>query len=108
MKKQIILTAVGLVFATMTSYAGDIDAQGLWDKHCKKCHGDTGAADTKLGEKLEIGDYTKAETLADVSDEELFADTKNGVDGTKMPSFEKKLSDDEINALVAHIRAMAK
>ena len=108
MKKQIILTAVGLVFATMTSYAGDIDAQGLWDKHCKKCHGDTGAGDTKLGEKLEIGDYTKAETLADVSDEELFSDTKNGVEGTKMPAFEKKLSDDEINALVAHIRAMAK
>ncbi len=34
--------------------------------------------------------------------------TKDGVDDTKMPGFAKKLSDEEIHALVAYMRAMAK
>ena len=107
MKKHIILTAIGFALASATGLAGDIDAKAIWDKQCKKCHGETGAGDTTLGKKLEIGDYTKAETLAEVGDEELFAATKDGVDGTKMPGFAKKLSDDEIHALVALIRTMS-
>ena len=108
MKKHIILTAVGLTLASMTGYAGDIDAAAIWDKQCKKCHGETGAGDTAIGKKLEIKDYTKAESLADMSDEQLHAATKDGVEGTKMKGYGDKLSDEEIDALVAHMRSFAK
>lgn len=107
MKKYIVLTAASLVLGSLTGFAA-VDAKDVWDKQCKKCHGETGAADTALGKKLEIMDYTKAASLAEFSDEQLFTMTKDGVEGSKMPGFEKKLSDDEINALVVYMRGMAK
>lgn len=83
-------------------------APGLWAKHCAKCHAKDGSASTPIGKKLKVGDYTDPATLAEVSDEELFEMTKSGVKGTKMPGFEKKLTDEEIHALVAYMRGMAK
>ncbi|HSH09683.1 MAG TPA: c-type cytochrome [Oceanipulchritudo sp.] len=108
MKNQIILTVIGFGLATLTGFAGDIDAKAIWDKQCKKCHAEDGSGNTTLGKKLEIKDYTKAESLADISDEDLAKMTKEGVEGTKMNGYGEKLSDDEIAALVAHMRAMAK
>lgn len=109
MKKYLVLTAATLALTSLTGFADDSNpAQGNWDRHCKKCHGATGAGDTALGKKLNIKDYTKAESLAEVSDEDLFKMTKDGVEGTKMPGFADKLSDDEIHALVALMRGMSK
>jgi cytochrome c553 len=108
MKNKIILTVIAFSLASASGLAGDIDAKAVWDKHCKKCHGEDGSADTPLGKKLEIKDYTKADSLAGLSDEELAKMTKDGVEGTKMNGYADKLSDEEITALVAYMRAMAK
>ena len=107
MRKYIILTAASLVLGSLTGFAG-VDAKAVWDKQCKKCHGDTGAGDTALGKKLGIKDYTKADSLKDLTDDQLFAMTKDGVEGTKMAGYGKKISDEEIKALVAYMRGMAK
>ena len=109
MKKHIILTTVTFALASLSGFADDSDpAKAVWDKQCKKCHAEDGSGKTKLGEKLEIKDYTDPASLAEMSDEDLFNATKDGVEGTKMKGYEKKLSDDEINAVVAYIRSMAK
>ena len=108
MKKHIVLTAIGFAVATMAGYAGDIDAAAIWNKQCKKCHAEDGSGQTAIGKKLEIKDYTKAESLADMSDEQLHAATKDGVEGTKMKGYGDKLSDAEIEALVAYMRSMVK
>ena len=108
-KKPIILAAATFVLAAFTGYADNCEeAKANWDRHCSKCHGKTGAADTPIAKKMEIKDYTNPESLADLSDEELFNMTKDGVEGTKMPGFGKKLSDEEIKGLVAYMRSMAK
>lgn len=109
MKKHIILTAVSIALGSFTGFADDSSpVKASWDKHCKKCHAEDGSASTKIGQKLEIKDYTKAESLAEFSDEDLFKMTKEGVEGTKMNGYGDKLSDEEIHALVAYMRAMAK
>ncbi len=107
MKKYIILTAASLVIGTLTGFAG-VDAKAVWDKQCKKCHGEDGSAQTALGKKLEIRDYTDPASLKEFSDEQLFSMTKDGVPKTKMMAFGKKLSDEEIQALVVYMRDMAK
>ena len=107
MKKALLLTAAVLLCMNFGAFADEDPAKANWDRHCKKCHGADGSADTKLGQKLEIKDYTDAASLAEVSDEELFTMTKEGVEGTKMPGYAKKLSDEEIHALVAYMRAMS-
>jgi len=107
MKKHIILTAVSFGLATIAGFAG-VDAKAAWDKQCKKCHGEDGNGQTALGKKLNIKDYTKAESLAKFSDEDLFKMTKDGVPDTKMTGYGDKLSDEEITALVGYMRAMVK
>lgn len=108
MKKALILTASALFCLNFGAFAGDDGAvKANWDRHCKKCHAEDGSADTALGKKLEIMDYTDPASLAELSDEDLFNMTKDGVEGTKMRGYGKKLDDDEIHALVDYMRAMA-
>ena len=83
-----------------------------WDTHCAKCHGATGNADTKMGKKLKIKDYTDAKSLAAVNDEELL---KAIIDGVKdkdgkvlMNGYKEKVSADEAKDLVKKVREFAK
>ncbi len=111
MTKSLVTAVLALLACNLPALGDDSSsaaAKANWDRHCRKCHGADGSANTPLGKKLKIRDYTKAESLAEFSDEELFEMTKNGVPGTQMPGFGDKLSDDEIHALVAFMRAMAK
>jgi cytochrome c5 len=109
MKKALMLIAATAFCLNMNLSADDSDpAKANWDRHCAKCHAEDGSAATKLGEKLEIMDYTDPASLAELSDEDLFKMTKDGVEGTKMRGYGNKLSDEEITALVAYMRAMAK
>jgi len=106
--KKILISILLSSAAAFTAQAYDVDAtKANWERHCSKCHAEDGSAATKLGERLEIKDYTDPASLAELSDEDLFNMTKDGVDGTKMPGYGKKLSDQEIHDLVKYMRAMA-
>ena len=96
---------VALATAGLTSIAFGATAEENWKTHCMKCHGAGGE-----GKKaMKTADYTSAEFQAKFTDEQLFAATKDGVKDTKMPGYAAKgLTDEDITALVAHIRAMKK
>lgn len=106
MKKHILVTTAALVLAVFGLQAEEAAAN--WARHCKKCHAEDGSGSTAIGKKLEIGDYTDPAVLGEFTDEQLFDMTKNGVEDTKMGGYGDKLSDEEIHALVAYMRAMAK
>jgi len=83
------------------------DAQGNWDKNCAACHGKDGKGQTMMGRKLGMKDYTDPKVQDSFTDEQAIKAIKDGVteDGkTKMKPFADKLSDDEIKALVKHVR----
>ena len=106
MKKPILL-AVAVFIAAMTSGRA-ADAKENWEKNCLKCHGADGKGDTKLGKKAGVKDLTDPKVQAGFTDEKAFKAVKEGVkDGDKvkmMPA--EKLTDDEIKALVAFVRAL--
>lgn len=108
MKKAIILLSMLLSSAALTARAADVQAN--WDTLCKKCHGDAGKGDTKMGQKLGIKDYSDAAVQAKMKDEEMFKAIKEGIkDGEKVKMKPvENLSDDEIKALVAHVRSFKK
>ena len=109
MKKLIVLCLALLTASAVSLRAAD--AKENWDKNCKKCHGEDGKGKTKMGEKLAVKDYTDAKAQADLKDDAMTKAIKEGVkkDGeTKMKSFADLLSDDEVKALVAYIRAFKK
>ena len=91
--------------AESSAQAGGMDAAALFAKHCAKCHGKDGRAKTFRGRLSRARDLTNAEWQARVSDDALSTSIADG--RGSMPSFKKKLSADEINSLVAHVRRFA-
>ncbi len=81
-------------------------AKALWAKHCQSCHGKTGKGDgTKAGQlDTPMEDFTTGEVQKQ-SDGSLFFKTLEGRD--EMPSFKKKITDEEeIWSLIHFIRTL--
>jgi cytochrome c6 len=108
MKKLFILTFAVLVAGAVSVQAEEAAAN--WEKHCQKCHGADGKGDTKMGKKTGAKDMTTAEYQTALKDDKAFKVIKEGLkdgDTVKMKPAEG-LSDDEIKALVAHVRKLKK
>ncbi len=73
--------------------------------YCVECHGENGTADTKEGKKKGARDFTNAKWQKSVDDKRLIRSVTNG--HGKMPAFGKKLSPEEIEALVKEVRSLA-
>ena len=86
--------------------ADDIDAQGLYAKHCVLCHGEDGTGETDLGSGLGARDFNHKEFQDGITDEQIIEQITNGSD--KMISYNEKLSSEEIHALVPVIRGFGK
>jgi len=109
MKRILVIALLAGAFGVASARAAD--AQENWDKQCAKCHGKDGSAQTTMGKKLKLKDYTDASVQASFTDEEATAAIKDGVkeDGkTKMKAYGETLSDDEIKDLVAYVRGLKK
>ena len=109
MKKTLLLMLTFTAAALVSASAADVKEN--WDKQCAKCHGPDGKGETKMGQKLAIKNLTDAKLQSEMKDEEAFKAIKEGVKDSegkiKMKPAEG-LSDDEIKALVAHVRTLKK
>ena len=80
--------------------------KGLFDKHCKSCHGAKGLGDGSKAKEIETPMPDFSVDLKDQTDGEIFFKTKEGRDD--MPSFKKKLpEDDDIWTLVNYVRSLS-
>jgi cytochrome c6 len=95
------------VFALAAMGASDV-----WMEHCARCHGADGTANTKIGKKLKLSDYSSATVQARMTDDEIFKATADGVFDDKgkerMPGYKEKLSEKEMRDLVKQVRAFKK
>jgi cytochrome c6 len=98
---RVVLTAAVLTLGVAGACAQD--AADLYKSKCQACHGADGKGDTPAGKKLGVKDFHSPE-VAKMSDQELFAITKNGKD--KMPPYDKKLTDEQIKELIKYIRSL--
>ncbi len=87
--------------------ASDIDAQGLYEKHCVACHGEDGKGKTPLGEGLGVRNFNDKKFQDSITEEQIVEQITNGTEDKMFP-FKNKLTSDEIQALVPVIRAFGK
>jgi mono/diheme cytochrome c family protein len=112
MKKHLSLVSVGAIFILAAPAGRSADAPDAWPQNCASCHGADGAGQTKAGKKLGAKNLTDAGYQKTFTDDQAFKAVKEGLkdeSGTdKMKPFSDKLSDDDIKALVAYVRTLAK
>jgi len=97
-----MLLCLVVVFATPLFAA---DGAALYKANCNTCHGPTGAGDTPAGKMMKAKPLGSAE-VQKLTDAEINATITNGKN--KMPAFGKKLSADDVKALVTYVRTFKK
>jgi mono/diheme cytochrome c family protein len=89
------------------------DGRAIYGAHCAVCHGPTGKGDGQGARVVRqpMRDFSDAPAMREVNDGFLFEITKKGSSqfgrSNAMPAWGMKLSDEEIRAVVGHIRSLA-
>ncbi len=110
MKIKALIATTGLL-VTFSAGAIAAEAAANYEKHCMKCHGKDGAGGTKMGRQSGVKDYTDPKVQAGLKDEEAIKAIRGGLKENgkeKMKPYGGTLSDEEIRALVAYMRAFKK
>lgn len=96
-----------LVYEAEANFASPAarDGAALYNRECAQCHGRDGRARTRRGRQTQTRDITNGEWQDDITDERIFNSITRGKG--KMPAF-KKLSDADIDALIAWVRRLRK
>lgn len=99
--KLILCTAVFCLILAPSLLAEDGPA--LFKSKCAMCHAVDGKGGTPMGKKLGIKPLDSPE-VRKLTDEQIQQTIVKGKG--KMPPFEKKLTSDQIKALIAHVRTL--
>jgi mono/diheme cytochrome c family protein len=106
------LIAIGLGLSlTSASPAGAADLNNgkkAYADKCARCHGNTGKGDGPKAETLEKkpADYTDKKKMSEFTDAQL---KKITLDGKQpMPAYQGKMSDKDLDDVIAYIRTFAK
>ena len=100
-----ITFALFLMFALTCIAVADDPGKGLFTAKCVICHGADGSGKTSIGKNLKIADFhspdVKKQSDADLK--AIITDGKN-----KMPAFKGKLTDAQMDQVIAYIRELGK
>ncbi len=108
--KSLLILAAGLCAGALVIRAASTPEN--YETHCASCHGKDGKGETKAGRKAQAKDLTDKAYQAKFDDAAAFKAIKEGMKDDKgkekMKAYGDKLTDDEIKALVAYVRGLAK
>ncbi len=80
------------------------DGDALFLKNCASCHGKDGRARTFKAKFNHARDLTDPKWQAVITDEHMYESILHGKE--KMPAFGKKLSENDVAALVTYVRVL--
>ncbi len=101
---RVFLVVLALFGLSTWTLAADTAAD-VYKSKCASCHGPDGKGETAVGKNLKLKDLASAEVQKQ-SDADLATVIEKGK--MPMPGYEGKLTKDQINDLVKHIRALKK
>ena len=89
--------------ALFSAYALAESGADIYKAKCSACHAISGAGDTMLGKNMKLRALTSPD-VQNQSDQELATIISRGKN--RMPAYDRKLSKDQIAAVVKHIRSL--
>jgi len=93
---------MSLLAISSTSFAQNPGAD-IYKSKCQSCHAADGSGNTPAGKSMKVRPFNSPEVVK-MSDDDLIQVTRDG--RGKMPAYAGKLTDDQIKAVVAHIRTL--
>ena len=105
MKNTITVVLLLMITSAVTATAQGTGAKDLFVSKCAICHGADGSAKTPMGKNLKIRDFHSTEVQKQ-SDADLKTMITKG--NGKMPAFDGKLTGEQIDLLIGHIREIGK
>jgi cbb3-type cytochrome c oxidase subunit III len=84
----------------------EISGSEIYAQNCAKCHGADGRGETEESKKHKMPDISSARWQQRHSDKKIIKAIEKG--GGGMPAFGKKLSKEEIAAVVSYVRELKK
>ncbi|QEL13840.1 c-type cytochrome [Limnoglobus roseus] len=94
------------------------DGRALFIKHCAYCHGENGTGQGLAGlnpharyfgrDKYKFTSTHKGDQGGLPTDADLVYTIRTGILGSAMPGFADKMTDDELRAVVAHVRDLSR
>lgn len=98
MRKFVLGTSAGLALLALPAASMAADGAALYDAQCAKCHGKDGKSDTPTGKAMKATNLTDPKVAAD-------ADLAGKIKANKKhAAFAAKLTDDDVSAIVAHVK----
>lgn len=98
-----------LAFSVACALTALADGKEVYDKGCAKCHGASGKGDTKMGQKLEIKDYTTKKSWEKLTDEKALKSIKDGMKkDDKVLMKPSELSEADQKASLEYMKTLAK
>jgi mono/diheme cytochrome c family protein len=101
-----IASAFGLALLAGSAAAATEDGAALYKSKCSLCHGKDGEPKPSFAKKG-VQNHKDPEWQKSMTDEAIRKAIVEGSKGTLMRSYEKELSAEQIEALIAHIRSLA-
>ena len=106
MKVDVRIAVLGAVIGSLAIPAmAQQPGEAAYKAKCAMCHGADGRGNTPVGKSMKLRSLKSAEDVKE-SDAELFKQTKEGVG--KMQGYAGKLTDAQIQDVVAYIRTLQK
>jgi mono/diheme cytochrome c family protein len=102
LKALLVVMALSLIFSTYVFADAGADT---FKAKCAACHGPDGSGNTTMGKNLKLRDFGSPDVQKQ-SDEELTTIITKGKG--KMPSYDGKLTKDQISDVVKYIRTLKK
>jgi mono/diheme cytochrome c family protein len=107
MRQFVLLTVAGMLFclAVPSAMQGQSDADKIYESKCVLCHSADGSGGSATGKAMHAKDLRSDEVQKQT--DAALADVITKGRG-KMPAFGGKIKPDDVNKLVAYIRALPK
>ena len=102
MVRTIPLAAVLLGAISVPAFAAD--GAAVFKTHCAGCHGETGQADTGVAKAMKVPQLAGDARVQKMSSSDIVGVIKSN---PKHPPTVKGLSDDDLNAVAAHVQQLA-
>lgn len=107
MARAALLVALALLAGCRDRIAGGrADGAAIFSEVCARCHGPAGEPDAANVARLGVKPLTSEHVQRQLADEDIRRQILRGSENKQMPSFAGALSDAQVDAVIAHVRAL--